>query len=142
MLFIVRGLPGSGKTTWALSTFNPHVCVAADDYHTDQDGNYNFDRTKAKDAHDWCYFQMIEKLNLYGVAVVHNTFIDFEQIKRYTDHAERAGHGICIVDCDGNFGSVHSVPEATLQRMRDGWEETESFLYKIGKPISRIMVGE
>ena len=39
-LIIVRGIPGSGKTTFAEMICK--VVFSADDYHTDKDGNYNW----------------------------------------------------------------------------------------------------
>ena len=51
VLFIVRGLPGSGKTTLAKSLGSVHF--EADMYF--MEGNeYKFDITKIKKAHEWC----------------------------------------------------------------------------------------
>ena len=51
-LFLLRGLPGSGKSTLAKSISEVHY--EADMYFVDADGNYNFDATLLKDAHNWC----------------------------------------------------------------------------------------
>jgi hypothetical protein len=60
VLYIIRGLPGSGKTTEAkrLAAENPDnfKIYEADDYFLDAtSGIYNFDATKLQEAHHWRY---------------------------------------------------------------------------------------
>jgi tRNA uridine 5-carbamoylmethylation protein Kti12 len=52
ILYIVRGIPGSGKTTFAKSLNCP--VFEADMFFVNSQGIYNFDYTKIKDAHAWC----------------------------------------------------------------------------------------
>ncbi|BBI63405.1 hypothetical protein HSBAA_47110 [Vreelandella sulfidaeris] len=45
-LFIIRGIPGSGKSTTALRMLNENIVdihVETDMYFTDEDGNYHYD---------------------------------------------------------------------------------------------------
>jgi adenylate kinase family enzyme len=51
-IYIVRGCPGSGKSTFAKTLGGIHI--EADQYFVDADGNYNFDGSKIKNAHAWC----------------------------------------------------------------------------------------
>ena len=55
-LYIVRGLPGSGKSTFAKQLVSHDFLVCeADKYFIDKEtGEYNFDFTKIKDAHKFC----------------------------------------------------------------------------------------
>jgi ABC-type bacteriocin/lantibiotic exporter with double-glycine peptidase domain len=50
-LFLIRGICGSGKSTLAESLGGTHL--EADMYFM-EDGGYQFDVTRLKDAHQWC----------------------------------------------------------------------------------------
>ena len=51
-LFLLRGLPGSGKSTFANFVWNEYAICEADKFFYDKEGNYNFDATKIKQAHE------------------------------------------------------------------------------------------
>jgi undecaprenyl diphosphate synthase len=54
-LFLVRGLPGAGKSKLAKSIAGSNGYVKEDDmYFVDGDGNYRFNPKEIKLAHDWC----------------------------------------------------------------------------------------
>ncbi|KAJ3328846.1 hypothetical protein HDU91_004009, partial [Kappamyces sp. JEL0680] len=58
ILYIVRGLPGSGKSTMvqAMTAGLPpdsFVVLATDDYFLDSDNNYDFDSSLLGEAHQW-----------------------------------------------------------------------------------------
>lgn len=116
-LIIVRGLPGSGKSTFASKLGLPHF--EADMYFTlIGNGEYRFDPTRLHDAHDWCY-DMVRKHLLTSDVVVSNTFTMARELRQYTelkDYKECAE--IIVYRCTGNYGSIHSVPEETLQKMK------------------------
>ncbi len=80
-LYIVRGLPGSGKSTFA--KFVGDSFVEADMFFM-KNGKYEFDMSKIRDAHSWClstvraWMQM--NADTYGLEfseiAVSNTFTD------------------------------------------------------------------
>ena len=55
-LFLIRGISGAGKSTLAkiLVGDKDYCHKEADMYFIDGDGNYKFDVTSLRDAHDWC----------------------------------------------------------------------------------------
>jgi hypothetical protein len=63
IIYLLRGLPGSGKSTVAenLSENGKYPVLSADMFFEDEYGNYNWDGSKIKDAHAWCKEQ-VERL--------------------------------------------------------------------------------
>jgi len=76
-LINVCGLPGSGKTTFALwlEQETGGIAIAADDFFVGPDGQYRFDPLKLKDAHAECQRRVNEALALDedATVIVHNT---------------------------------------------------------------------
>mgnify|MGYP000391811624 CR=1 FL=1 len=81
ILTLVRGLPGSGKSTFANTITNEFSVCEADKFFYDKEGNYNFDATKLTNAHQWCREQVEIRMKdnqanyqFYPHIVVSNTF--------------------------------------------------------------------
>lgn len=116
-LLIVRGLPGSGKSTFAKS-IKGYSHYEADQHFTDASGNYRFDRSKLREAHEDCQDRVKRALDHGDNVVVSNTFTQLWEIKPYTE----MGHPYTIVTCEGNYGNIHGVPDEAVKRMADRWE--------------------
>lgn len=119
-LLIVRGLPGSGKSTYARSR-RGYVHVESDIFFM-VDGEYRFDFSRLGEAHEWC-FREVERHILDGRSVVvSNTFTTIKELLPYVQLAEDSHITPEIVHCVGDFGSVHGVPQAVIEKMRARWE--------------------
>ena len=123
-LFILRGLPGAGKTTLAklLAHVLPEGCeYSADAYFEDDAGNYNFDMTKLGTAHLECQRKVREamKVETHNI-IVHNTSTTEKEMKPYFDMAEEFGYQVISLVVENRHGSinVHNVPQEALDRMR------------------------
>lgn len=74
-LTIVRGLPGSGKTTLAKNLTKDNGVYFESDMFFSQDGTYVFDAYKLKDAHAWCKAAIYEAIALDVENVVASNYI-------------------------------------------------------------------
>ena len=89
-LVIVRGVPGSGKSTFAAKTFAGTFHVENDMFHV-KDGEYRFDARKQKDAVSWCMGMVAAALGNGMDAVVSNTFTKRKYVVAYARLADEYG---------------------------------------------------
>ena len=128
ILFLVRGLPGSGKTSFASAIWNDYAVCEADKFFYDKEGNYNFDSSKLKDAHAWCKEQvetkMIEHQNnqqYYPEIAVSNTFTQEWEMQDYFKLAEKYGYKVVSLIIENRHGgkNVHGVPDDKIEIMKN-----------------------
>lgn len=124
-LVLIRGLPGSGKSTMAkvLAQIG-YEHFEADMFFVDENGNYAFDPNKIKWAHRWCQESTQAALKEGKNVVVTNTFTTKWEIETYLKMPAR---GIRILTATGNFGSIHDVPAEAIARMKERWEELPGY---------------
>ena len=125
-LYIIRGVPGSGKTTLGhklrAGGLVRHV-YSADDWMVDEDGGYSFDPRRLSLCHEACRSATESALmDGYGVAVC-NTFTRIWEMQPYVDMAKRIGCPMYVIKCEGGFQNVHGVPRAKVDEMRARFEE-------------------
>jgi predicted kinase len=138
-LFLIRGLPGSGKTFTAnlLSENGKHPVLSADMFFEDSEGNYNWDASKIKEAHTWCQTQCEmwlirgHEADCLNVAIspsykifVANTFTQEWEMEPYFELAEKYGYKVVTLICENRHGSpnVHGVPDETLRKMEQRFD--------------------
>lgn len=117
-LVLIRGLPGSGKSTMArVLALVGYQHFEADQFFM-QDGVYRFDGSRIREAHAWCQ-DMTRKALLQGHrTVVSNTFTQLREMAPY----QAMSRLVRVIEAQGHWGNVHGVPEETLQRMAGRWE--------------------
>lgn len=123
-LTLIRGLPGSGKSTRAkeISRRAGAVHLEADMWFM-RNGKYDFDPSKLFLAHRWCQEQTEQNLKMGNSVVVSNTFTRKREAQFYIDLANRLGVELEIITATGDYGSIHDVPDEAIERMRARWEE-------------------
>lgn len=119
-LVILRGLPGSGKTTLAKQMY-PSLHVEADMFFQ-RNGTYQYSPKRIKEAHTWCQSIVRFGLGFGADVVVSNTFTTLKEIEPYL---HMTWDKLEVIKCVGEFGSVHGVPEETLAKMKARWQDYE-----------------
>src|SRR5689334_8235811 len=117
-LVLIRGLPGSGKSTMAKTLAKIGYKHFEADMFFDGPEGYAFDREKLKLAHAWCLALAAAALRDGCDVVVSNTFTQRWEMDDYLRLVERPW----IITAEGNFGNVHGVTEEAIERMRARWE--------------------
>lgn len=121
-LIIIRGLPGSGKSTKARE-YEGYIHAEADAYFVGANGEYTFNPAKLGQAHAWCLGVVTGALMAGVSATVSNTFTMRWEYQGYIDIAERLGAEVKVLTMKGEWGNVHGVPAETIEKMRARWEE-------------------
>ena len=131
VLVLVRGIPGSGKSTFANLVWNNYAICEADKFFYDKEGNYNFDASKLKQAHEWCQNEVETKMKdnqnnpqFYPEIVVSNTFTQEWEMDYYFELAKEHGYRVYSLVVENRHGGVneHGVPEEKLVQMKNRFE--------------------
>jgi len=121
-LILLRGLPGSGKSTFANLLGGIHV--EADQYFM-RDGEYRFDASKLKQAHNWCKLRVEHSME-DGVdkITVSNTFTQEWEMDAYFELAEKYGYqtSCLIVENRHDGKNIHGCPDDKIEQMRNRFE--------------------
>jgi len=132
-LILIRGLPGSGKTTKAFDLCNKDpdlVHLEADMFHCDLEGKYNYKDELSSLAHQWCLSSTALYLNRGKSVVVSNTFITAKEMEPYFRMAKLMDVNVQIMACHGDFDSVHNVPRHVINYMKARLQPQHKILAK------------
>jgi predicted kinase len=127
VLYLIRGAPGSGKSTVAEALIkNGKVwdCIEADQYHVDPvTGLYNWKPERVREAHKWCQHR-VESLMKFGHNLaVANTFTTTKQMKPYYELAQKFEYTVQeIVMRFPAFKNTHGVPEEKVKQYQERLE--------------------
>ena len=122
-LILLRGLPGSGKTTLAkvLSEEGKFPVVSIDDYFTDENGHYEFRFQENHLAYSDCETRVSEAMK-EGISkiIVHNTFTMDWEMEPYEKLAANNGYRLHVATVENRHAgvNVHEIPQEHIERMR------------------------
>ena len=89
----------------------------------ERDGEYKFDASRLRNAHEWCQRETRRLLAEGKRVVVSNTFTQLWELQAYLDMAKELGCSVKVIEATGNYGNVHGVPPESLEKMRNRWEK-------------------
>jgi len=122
-LILIRGIPGSGKSTFAKSIMKKADGVKREIFEADQffmkSGKYDWNPSKIADAHKDCFERMKWFLssNEKAEAIVANTFTTKKELEPYLKYASENKIDVTIFRMENRFGNIHSVPDSTINKM-------------------------
>ena len=116
-LILIRGLPGSGKSTMAKVL----ALVGFEHFEADQffevKGVYQYDASRIRDAHAWCQRMARQALEAGKRVVVSNTFTRLNEMEPYRSMTKN----VRVVEATGRWENQHGVPAEMMQRMAERW---------------------
>lgn len=130
-LLIIRGTPGSGKSTAAKKLSEQfNVAHFENDEYLMHDGKYIWTPEDAKEAARKCFEDTIAELRSGRDAIVSNVFVTRRAVDKYANAAKRIGAKVMIMRMSHDYGNVHDVPAGTLKSMKDHFEDYPGELIK------------
>lgn len=137
IVYILRGIPGCGKSTLAKFIFcgvekGTTAAYCSADMFFMKNGEYNFELSKLAAAHEYCRFNFtLAVQNTIDVIIIDNTNTTHKEFKFYKDEAVKAGYQVQIITV-GEFSeealatyaarNIHGVPIEKLKQMRDRFQ--------------------
>jgi len=127
--YIMRGLPGSGKSTIARKIASGlHGRIHSTDDLRMVEGEYIFDPKDTECLHRLNYDNFRDSIDL-GIdpVICDNTNIRHWEFERYINYAEEMGYQVAIITVDAYPAvcctrNTHGVPAEIIYRMAKNWE--------------------
>lgn len=133
-IIILRGLSGCGKSS--LSKILSDKICSADDYFTENDGTYNFDKEKLGMAHQYCY-ELCKKYigEKCELIVIDNTNSTLSEYKKYIDLASQHEYVPIVLEiyCANRTQAIkflssakHNVSKNDTLKVLSRWETDDN----------------
>jgi predicted kinase len=127
---VIRGISGSGKSTYARTHYPGAPVCSADDYFIGEDGVYRFAPIKLGEAHRSCMRKFLDQIAAgTDTIVVDNTHTRVWEFSPYAAVADASGYQVTIVRMETPYKvagerNVHGVPVDVVRGMEQRFEKT------------------
>lgn len=116
-LYIFRGLPGSGKSTYA-HRLAPLV-IEPDMFRYNSSNEYVFrsedNKSVLRKTHA-LFEYAIKQLKMPCLAIA-ATHVQLEHFRPYVVFGKVYGYRVYVIECQDNYQTIHNVPAATIKKM-------------------------
>lgn len=150
-LIILRGLPGSGKSTITAELVRiatelkiSHVVVCCDDFFMVGD-SYVFDQSKLKQVHDDCLIKAQQAMDSgVQLIIVDNTNVCYEELCPYVQYGLYKDYIITFQEPANEHSrnipillqrNIHGVPAETYASMWARWQETDDIIDRLSDEL-------
>ena len=128
-LVLVRGVSGSGKSTFAGEFLNSSFLISTDDFFMNE-GKYEFNPEHLVANHQRCIdsveseMKFRESVTESTTIVVHNTFTRKWEMEPYIDLARKYGYNLYTIVVENRHGSssLHDIPERAISDQKERFE--------------------
>lgn len=124
--FIIRGVPGAGKTTIGNILAGKENNIAADDFML-VNGNYCYTVPRIIEAHKQCKAKIKELMQAETPTIaVSNTTVQDKDVQSFRILGKKHGYTVFVVLAENwhNGKSTKAVPKEKLKEMRDNLMES------------------
>lgn len=123
-LVVIRGLPGSGKSTAARKLIDAgYTHIEADMYHINKKtGAYEFDYARKTAAWEWVKETLANLLRGGQNVVLAGVFPANNTLQYLKDACNYLGADFTVLTAEADHGNIHDVPEDVLRGMAAAWE--------------------
>jgi predicted kinase len=126
-LILLRGLPGSGKTSLAkeLSENGKYPVYSVDDYFTDENGEYKFEFDKNHLAYKHCEERTRTAMqNKLQKIFLDNTFTLEWEIETYFKLAKEFDYKVYVVTVENRHHgkNIHGIPDEHIRKMAEKYK--------------------
>jgi len=153
-LILMRGCPGSGKSTKARELAGHFGQVfSTDDYFVDAAGQYNWNGNALGKAHDWNQRRSLAAMHAnIPIVVIDNTHTTLREMRSYLPHinlARQLGYTVRIAEPDTNWKfkanelfarGTHNVPQEHIEKMLKRYirdVQVEDIIFLFSHPSTR-----
>lgn len=132
-LILVRGLPGSGKSTYAanLLRMEPNSVHLEADMWFSRSGTYEWVGDYVPRAHRWCIHTAQVMMRQGKTVIVSDCTLKFKECEELVSFAKRMHKPIEVKTMTGDYGSIHDVPDFRMQRLKQRFVPHDKFMEQL-----------